>query len=208
MGDITGYSIGNLEYQISSKKGRTPNIISGISIESNGEFFNNDKSKHYHYIQERFSIFKEGESNIQLRKRLLTTGIEIENYPNLLEYLSNKLNLRKQDIIRKAKNLNSNLEILDSIITKKNSRVKMKLNKPGNTVLTLPDDLILPIYNRICSVREFARLQSFDDSFIFYGKRTTGGKERKKEVPQYTQVGNAVPPLLAKAIAEEIKKVL
>lgn len=208
LGDITGYSIGNLEYQISSKKGRTPNIISGISIESNGEFFNNDKSKHYHYIQERFSIFKEGESNIQLRKRLLTTGIEIENYPNLLEYLSNKLNLRKQDIIRKAKNLNSNLEILDSIITKKNSRVKMKLNKPGNTVLTLPDDLILPIYNRICSVREFARLQSFDDSFIFYGKRTTGGKERKKEVPQYTQVGNAVPPLLAKAIAEEIKKIL
>lgn len=208
LGDITGYSIGNLEYQISSKKGRTPNIISGISIESNGEFFNNDKSKHYHYIQERFSIFKEGESNIQLRKRLLTTGIEIENYPNLLEYLSNKLNLRKQDIIRKAKNLNSNLEILDSIITKKNSRVKMKLNKPGNTVLTLPDDLILPMYNRICSVREFARLQSFDDSFIFYGKRTTGGKERKKEVPQYTQVGNAVPPLLAKAIAEEIKKVL
>lgn len=208
LGDITGYSIGNLEYQISSKKGRTPNIISGISIESNGEFFNNDKSKHYHYIQERFSIFKEGESNIQLRKRLLTTGIEIENYPNLLEYLSNKLNLRKQDIIRKAKNLNPNLEILDSIITKKNSRVKMKLNKPGNTVLTLPDDLILPIYNRICSVREFARLQSFDDSFIFYGKRTTGGKERKKEVPQYTQVGNAVPPLLAKAIAEEIKKVL
>ena len=208
LGDITGYSVKNLEYQISSKKGRTPNIISGIPIESNGEFFNNDKSKHYHYIQERFSIFKEGESNIQLRKRLLTTGIEIENYPNLLEYLSNKLNLRKQNIIRKAKNLNSNLEILDSIITKKNSRIKMKLNKPGNTVLTLPDDLILPKYDRICSVREFARLQSFDDSFIFYGKRTTGGKERKKEVPQYTQVGNAVPPLLAKAIAEEIKKVL
>lgn len=208
LGDITGYSVKNLEYQISSKKGRTPNIISGIPIESNGKFFNNDKSKHYHYIQERFSIFKEGESNIQLRKRLLIAGIEIENYPNLLEYLSNKLNLRKQDIIRKAKKLDSNLEILDSIITKKNSRVKMKLNKPGNTVLTLPDDLILPIYNRICSVREFARLQSFDDSFIFYGKRTTGGKERKKEVPQYTQVGNAVPPLLAKAIAEEIKKVL
>lgn len=208
LGDITGYSVENLEYQDSSKKGRTPNIISGIPIENNEEFFNNEKSKHYHYIQERFSIFKEGESNSQLRKRLLTTGIQIEIYPNLLEYLSNKLNLKKQDIIKKAKDLNSNLEILDSIITKKNSRVKMKLNKPGNTVLTLPDDLILPIYNRICSVREFARLQSFDDSFIFYGKRTTGGTERKKEVPQYTQVGNAVPPLLAKAIAEEIKKVL
>ena len=43
---------------------------------------------------------------------------------------------------------------------------------------------------------------------MFYGKRTTGGKARKNEVPQYTQVGNAVPPLLAKAIAFEIYKVL
>ena len=53
-----------------------------------------------------------------------------------------------------------------------------------------------------------ARCQSFDDSFEFLGKRTTGGLRRRIEVPQYTQVGNAVPPLLAKAIAEEIKKVL
>lgn len=53
-----------------------------------------------------------------------------------------------------------------------------------------------------------ARLQSFDDSFKFLGKRTTGGPRRKMEVPQYTQVGNAVPPLLAKSIALEIKKAL
>ena len=58
------------------------------------------------------------------------------------------------------------------------------------------------------SVREMARLQSFDDSFVFLGKRTTGGKRRRVEVPQYSQVGNAVPPLLAKAIAKEIIKVL
>lgn len=38
----------------------------------------------------------------------------------------------------------------------------------------------------------------------FYGKRTTGGDRRKVEVPQYTQVGNAVPPLLARAVAEQI----
>lgn len=41
-------------------------------------------------------------------------------------------------------------------------------------------------------------------AFPFYGKRTTGGDRRKVEVPQYTQVGNAVPPLLAKAVAEQI----
>lgn len=49
-----------------------------------------------------------------------------------------------------------------------------------------------------------ARLQSFDDSFVFQGKRTTGGEMRKFETPQYTMVGNAVPPLLARAIGNVI----
>jgi len=71
-------------------------------------------------------------------------------------------------------------------------------------MVTLPDDFIHPTQNRILTVREMARIQSFDDSFEFLGKRTTGGPRRKVEVPQYTQVGNAVPPLLAKAIAEQI----
>ena len=41
-------------------------------------------------------------------------------------------------------------------------------------------------------------------ALFFYGKRTTGGDRRKVEIPQYTQVGNAVPPLLAKAVANHI----
>ena len=77
-------------------------------------------------------------------------------------------------------------------------------SEPSPTVLTLPDDLIHYSKDRIMTVREFARLQSFDDSFQFLGKRTTGGKRRKFDLPQNTQVGNAVPPLMAKAVAQEI----
>lgn len=86
--------------------------------------------------------------------------------------------------------------------TKKLRCYKIKSNQPSPTILTLPDDLIHYSKNRILTVREFARLQSFDDSFEFLGKRTTGGNRRKYELPQYSQVGNAVPPLLAKAVAE------
>lgn len=72
------------------------------------------------------------------------------------------------------------------------------------TVVTMPDDFIHYSSARALTVREMARLQSFDDSFVFQGKRTTGGDLRKSDIPQYTLVGNAVPPLMARAIGNVI----
>lgn len=82
----------------------------------------------------------------------------------------------------------------------KHRTVPMSPTMPAPTLTTLPDDIIHYSEPRILTVRECARLQSFPDWFSFQGKYTTGGDRRKMECPRYTQVGNAVPPLLAQAI--------
>jgi len=82
----------------------------------------------------------------------------------------------------------------------------LKPDEQSPTIMTIPDDYIHYNSPRALTVREMARLQSFDDSFVFQGKRSTGGNNRKTEVPQYTLVGNAIPPLMARAVAIEILK--
>ena len=99
-------------------------------------------------------------------------------------------------------------DALKRVGTNKHTYCKLNPKKPSRTLTTLPEDFIHYSRDRIPTVREMARLQSFPDRFIFCGPRTTGGARRKNEVPQYTQVGNAVPPLLAYAIGLPLKKVL
>jgi DNA (cytosine-5)-methyltransferase 1 len=88
---------------------------------------------------------------------------------------------------------------------------------PTMTVTSLPDDYVHYKRPRTFSVREWARMQTFPDKHIFCGKRTTGGVRRAgnpsegiwdREVPKYTQIGNAVPPLLGKAIGVRIREIL
>jgi DNA (cytosine-5)-methyltransferase 1 len=68
------------------------------------------------------------------------------------------------------------------------------------TITSIPDDFIHYSEPRIMTVRECARIQSFPDDYIFLGKYTTGGGQRKYDVPRYTQVANAVPPLFAEQV--------
>ncbi|MDR0605473.1 MAG: DNA cytosine methyltransferase [Bacteroidales bacterium] len=73
--------------------------------------------------------------------------------------------------------------------------VPLKPNEQAPTLTSIPDDMIHYCEPRILTVRECARLQSFPDDFEFLDKYTSGGKLRKQEIPRYTQIGNAIPPL-------------
>lgn len=194
------------KYQMESMRGRTPDI-NGNPIPSN-KALNTELSKMTQVVKERFSLYKQGETGSALRKRILKEGIDLSEKTALVELCVEKLSLPKEDVIMLFKEAKANNDEVNVLLTKKNIRQRFDENLPSATVVTIADDYISPWENRTFSVREMARCQSFDDSFEFLGKRTTGGLRRRIEVPQYTQVGNAVPPLLAKAIAEEIKKVL
>lgn len=91
---------------------------------------------------------------------------------------------------------------------KKRGVTVVKAGSVCPTVTSIPDDLIHYAEPRIPTVREVARIQSFPDWFEFKGKYTTGGERRKIEVPRYTQVANAVPPLFAEQVGLVLKELI
>jgi DNA (cytosine-5)-methyltransferase 1 len=117
-------------------------------------------------------------------------------------------------------NINGQLSLLDSKKefiqylmahpTKKQTQKALVASSPAPAALSIPDDACHYDEHelRVLTVREMARIQSFPDNFVFRSKITTGGQMRKFEVPQYTQVGNAVPPLLGLKLGECLKKLL
>jgi DNA (cytosine-5)-methyltransferase 1 len=135
-----------------------------------------------------------------------------EKYFDILN--NHKTSNQSEDVIRRLEIILKNgdykksqldLEETGLSSNKRNYNV-LKPDSQSPTVMTIADDYIHYHTPRALTVREMARLQSFDDSFVFQGKRSTGGNNRKTEVPQYTLVGNAVPPLMARAAAMEILK--
>jgi len=94
--------------------------------------------------------------------------------------------------------------------TKKQTQRALVANAPAPAALSIPDDACHYDEHelRVLTVREMARIQSFPDNFVFRSKVTTGGQMRKFEVPQYTQAGNAVPPLLGLKLGQCMAKLL
>jgi len=94
---------------------------------------------------------------------------------------------------------------------------KWKDGEPSITATSLPDDYVHFSQPRVPTVREWARLQFFPDWYQFEGKRTTGGIRRAgnprennfdREVPKYTQIGNAVPVRMAEEVGKHFLKML
>ena len=88
---------------------------------------------------------------------------------------------------------------------------------PFITATSLPDDYVHFSQPRVLTVREWARLQTFPDWYQFHGKRTTGGRRRAgdpsmglwaRDLPKYTQIGNAVPVNLASEIGKIVLRIL
>lgn len=91
---------------------------------------------------------------------------------------------------------------------KKRGVTPLKKNSICNTLTSIPDDYIHYDEPRIMTVREHARIQSFPDDYEFKGPYTTGGERRKTDVPRYTQVANAVPPLFAEQVGLTLLKII
>jgi len=141
------------------------------------------------------------------RYQKLMNGVGVTPSDLRLARHSDEITQRFQEIIDLSHaegrlNTSISAEIRERYGLKKRALRVLDPDRPSPTITSMPDDLIHYSEPRTLTVRENARLQSFPDWYTFQGKYTTGGHLRKKEVPRFTQVANAVPPLAARAIGE------
>ncbi|RYE59526.1 MAG: DNA cytosine methyltransferase [Sphingobacteriales bacterium] len=116
----------------------------------------------------------------------------------------------ESDTLITFSDVNDIIKYLSDIKSQKNSQRAIKKSEPVPAQLTIPDDFCHYSSDqlRTLSVREVARLQSFPDHFVFRSTATTGAHKRQFEVPQYTQVGNAVPPLLGYELGKILRTLI
>ena len=139
----------------------------------------------------------------------------IDNFP-AKQLQNHKTSNENKDVVKRLEVIlshgdyekaNENLKIIGLTYEKRHYNV-LNPTWQSPTVMTIPDDYIHYASPRALTVREMARLRSFDDSFVFQGKRTAGKNKPKwkSEFSQMELVINSIPPLLSRAIAKEILK--
>lgn len=179
-----------------------------------GEIPNHEQRNNSEIVKRRFRLYQVLQ---QIDDRSVTKAIFAilkGNETQLNDHVWAKINsfnyLRENGKLELFKTKESFITYLLSHPTKKQTQKALAPNSPAPAALSIPDDACHYDEDelRVLTVREMARIQSFPDNFVFRSKVTTGGQMRKFEVPQYTQVGNAVPPLLGLALGKVIKELL
>jgi DNA (cytosine-5)-methyltransferase 1 len=132
-----------------------------------------------------------------------TLGLSLRNSATLCNHITTEtteLTLKRFKAIKQGQNFHDLPEELkesysDSKRTQNTIYLRLTYNEPSGTVVNVRKSMwIHPVLHRALSIREAARLQTFPDKFVFCGTKDS----------QYQQVGNAVPPMLAEAIAEHL----
>ncbi|MFY8069328.1 MAG: DNA cytosine methyltransferase [Flavobacterium sp.] len=154
-------------------------------------------------------IYGKEKNNYQ---RLMREGID-NKIPNSHRFPKHSPLILKrfEDILaatHNRRNLDLSKEVRERFNIKKHTVIPLNGLDKSPTITTLPDDYIHYEEPRILTVREYARIQSFPDWYIFQGKYTTGGERRTQEVPRYTQIGNAIPPLFSEQSGLVLKQLL
>lgn len=177
----------NLEYR--------PTLENAISdlLKENGTVPTPDRKGFMSGIYSKpFSLYQE-----YLRKDI-AEGENLPNSHSFAYHTEDKIRIFKQLLSEyplRGKRIDGNERLQWGI--KQRSITILDASKASPTITGLPDDYLHYCEPRIMTVRECARIQSFPDWYEFKSKYTTGGQMRKKEVPRYSQVGNAIPPLFA-----------
>jgi len=193
-----------------SPSGKPPNLVELLSDLEDPSYLK--KSATERYVNNPHSAIQ-----VELRTRpdgqLMRKGdlLTEQEYSNHADYIREKF----------AHMIANNGEIPEHYQTKKFAqRVfprEWNGGGPSLTVTSLPEDYVHYSQPRGPTVREWARIQTFPDWYVFRGSRTTGGRRRAgdpdagiwdRDVPRYTQIGNAVPVMLARKIGEHLAGIL
>ena len=174
---------------------------------------NHEFRKHSLKIQQRFRLLQilDSIANKKLRKQI-TLRLKNSSYI-IKESIGSLLDHRflfDDGSLRTPIDEKEITDLIAKLSSRKHSQRALTATKPAPAALSIPDDCCHYATSelRTLTVREMARIQSFPDSFVFRSKVTTGGANRRFEVPQYTQVGNAVPPILARQAGSVVNTIL
>ena len=184
-----------------------------LSFRGFNKIENNERIKITPRVARRFRIYQvisqlDKEAKNEIMDIIAGRSDEISNstWSKCLDFwfLGDKL----EKIRFSSNSKNDFLTYLKQHKTKKRTQKALIANQPAPAAMSIADDSCHYSDARTMTAREMARIQSFPDCFVFRSKHTTGGTSRRFEVPVYTQIGNAVPVLLAYALGKCIKKLV